>query len=480
MSIIFQAVHVLPSHLATETPITSKIPFSLESASSSVMESTVPKPYMLMEDWLAGGKGREESIALTPDVINTKVPQRSQPPTGRRETEVEKSKHIQVAPLLATTPNADQMKGVTHGHDLVATVSSKGIVPGSITTPTTPSLSEFTTSILTHFNREKAGCGTSQLQEPLGGASELQVTHVATPEEPVLLSQQNPLLCTNEEKGTPEEPVLHYKNLPQVMVQQESPEEPILTHPENLPYRIRGPANDADIPKEPVLFYQQMTPKTLSMSSALRKTKDPIPSKFLMPCMDESNEMPKTPELSDMTRSILSLVSHQAPPEPQRDHHRPSQHHRDHHETYSHKDHHGFTHHHKENHESYNLPRDHQGPTQYHRDHYEPLHPHRDHRGLTQPHTEHKHHTRPASHTHHKLGQSFSAAMNQLNSAEDDENTWGVWEARQQWPSVSASRQEKAVWDKFQAGVDHYQRNGIPPSPQLSDITQKILGQLRK
>lgn len=425
---------------------------------------------MLMGDWLAGGKGREESLALTPDVINKEAPQRYQCPQSRKETEVVKLDHVQKTPMHAAIPLIDQTKAVNREHGLATTVSCKMIVPGKITTPTEPSLSEFTTHLFTLSHIEKDACGASELKKHGSALAKPQESQIATPEEPVLLSQQNPLLCTYEE-GTPEEPVLHYKeNLPLETLQQETPEEPILTYHENLPYRMRGPKNDADIPKEPVLLYQQRTPKAISVSSSLRKNRDPVPHKILEPCIDEVSEIPKTPELSDMTKSILSIVSHQAPPQPHRDHHGHSLHRRDYHEpSFSHKDHHGSTQNHG----------DHHGHIQHHRENHEPSQGHRDHKGLTQPHRE-SHHTRPAPHTHHKLGQSFSAAMNQLNRTGDDENTWGAWEAQQQLSSALTSHREKAMWDKFQAGVDQYQRSGIPPSPQLSDITQKILGQMRR
>ncbi|XP_050730451.1 uncharacterized protein LOC127005560 [Eriocheir sinensis] len=443
-----KAASILPSHFS-DTPITSRVPSTLETSSSFLMGSAIPKPYMMMEDWLAGGTGREESLALTPDVISTKASQRNQPAPTRKETELEKSEHIEKTPPQATTAATDHTKAVSREYVL----APAGIVPNKVTTPTEPTLSDFTASLLTQFNREKAVCGTSQLEEYGSGSVEPKLTEIATPEEPVLLSQQNPSLCTYEEEGTPEEPVLHYKgNLPLgMMQQQETLEEPVLTYHKNLPYRIRGPTSDADIPKEPVVLYLQRTPKALLASSTLKKTTDHIPPKLTMSYVDESNDIPKTPELSDMTRSILSLVPQQAPQQPHRDHHR------DHHEPFY-------------------LHRDHHGPTQPQRDYHEPPYAPRDHNA----HNELHHHTRPATHTHHKPGQSFSAAMNQLNRAGDDENTWGVRGAQQQWSSASVSQREKVVWDKFQAGVDQYQRSGVPPSPQLSDITQRILGQMKR
>lgn len=403
---------------------------------------------MMMEDWLAGGKGGEESLALTPDVISTKIKQRNQPAPPRKETELEESEHIQETPPQASTAATDHMKAVSHEHVL----APPGSVLSKVTTPTEPMLSEFTTSILTQFSREKALSGTSQPEEYGSGLVEPKLTEIATPEEPILLSQQNPSLSTYQEERTPEEPVLHYKeDLPLSMMQQQKLEEPVLTYHKNLPYRIRGPASDADIPKEPVILYQQMTPKALLSHSTLdRKTKDSVPPKVTLSYLKDSDDVPKTPELSDMTRSILSLVPQQATQQPHRDHHR------DYQEPYLHRDYHE--------------------PTQSQRDHHNPCYAPRDHNSHDEPH----HHTRPAMHTHHKPGQSFSAAMNQLNRTGDDENMWGARELQQQWSNASASQKEKAVWDRFQAGVDQYQKSGIPPSPQLSDITQRILGQMKR
>lgn len=437
----FQSVSHAASHCPPDTPIASRISSTLETSSFFLMGTSALKPYMMMEDWMAGGKGREESIAITPDVINTKA-KRNKPLPTVKEPEAGTSEHVEATPSQAASAASDHMKTVSHGQDLAAADSSKLTLPDKIITPT---LSEFTTNLFIQSDREKGACGASQLEGHAGAQTDPKLTEIPNIEEPVLLSQQNPLLYPSEEQGAPEEPVLHYKeNLPLGMMQQQpqSLEEPVLTYRENLPYRIRGPTSDTDIPKEPILFYQQRTPRALLARSTLRQAKDPLPLKLPMTSLDDSIDVPKTPELSDMTRSILSLVGNQAPPQPHRDHHSHSQHHRDNH-----------------------------GPT----------HHHRDHKGTTQPHDDAHHHARPTTHTH-KPGQSFSAAMNQLSRTGEDENAWGGKGGRgaqQQWSSASVSQREKVAWDKFPAGLDQYQ-SAVPPSPQLSDITQRILGQMRR
>ncbi|XP_063845084.1 proteoglycan 4-like [Scylla paramamosain] len=407
------------------TPRTPKTPFTPKTPKTPFTPG--PKPYMMMEQWMTG---TAEDFPTTHDTPDTE-------------------RNSETAGGMETGEEGDIMQTPTQTDDAEPDINSHSSAPGgpcnapcSITTPTEPMLSSLTTLML---------AGMSE------GVSKPVKMQITTPEEPVLHTQHISVSVKNsyDENRTPEEPMLHYKNCIEEAAQQEMPEDPVLSYQSNMPYGWKGSA----VPKEPVLSYQRVTSTTPTQNPTYRRPRD---ARMFTPHTEMKDDNPCTPELSDMTKSLLTRLALQAPSQLQQEH--------------------------RKEHEEHEHP---------HRSLQEPPQPHREIkasaqltselRGMSWPRWNQQGASLPcrsiigasqlhkgASQPHH---QSFSAAMNKLNTTWDDENAWGTRDTQHPW---TTGGRDRPVGDKVQATVDPYLIDDVPLSPQLSDITQRIIGQLRR
>ncbi|KAK3887214.1 hypothetical protein Pcinc_008692 [Petrolisthes cinctipes] len=254
-------------------------------------------------------------------------------------------------------------------------------------TPEEPRLSEYTMQVLSslrsagsnHNNTYSTSNvphtierGTTAIPaDPIGSQLAYSEGEVCTPEEPTLY---NPISKSQFEYSSPSEPVLscEVRQLKDIFSDNKTPEEPALSCEVGL---NKGNLRDNKTPEEPVLFY----------GAGHRHGNNRE---------NQTLEEPCSPELSEATRSVLSLTTRARQPS-------------------------------------------HQGPSNT------------------------THYNKPRQ---HRVGPSFSDVYSQLSAK----------------PSPDQQQPREPTYPSSTTMENFLDIDAIPPSPQLSEVTQRIFGQWRK
>lgn len=403
-----------PSKAHLETPITSKVQSKYEEETKGVCSlSSLSHSYMTVDQWLAGVS---EPVELTPDVLpahrtsmRKRLPQRIQSeerdlhlvetPPRRQENPTSARVTQRMEAPRPVTPPASQRKDTSE------------VACSAPATPSEPQLSEYTTSLLSLINRK-----------PIQAYEEPQVPHArqlhaATPEEPGLSTFTTE--SSREEKKaervyTPEEPALSYSEKKLAFVknfnkENYTPEEPALSY--------KKPQSENHI--------DERTPEEPFLSSAHSKSHPQGMSSF--PCPKKSYvTSPSSPQLSDITRSVLTYVQNPVP-------------------THSSR-----------------------RQTEQHYSYRNPTEP----RKSEMPHLPSYH--RSSSHPYNSEPGSFSRSMM---------DTLG-YQATFSEPTSSRDEAQKGAETarhRPRMAVEEFlKQDDVPASPQLSDVTQRIFGQTKR
>lgn len=318
----------------------------------------------------------------------------------RREN-LNSAKEMQrMAAPLPQTPLANHSKNT---HEEACSVPS---------TPSEPQLSEYTTSLLSLINHKPK----QEREEPqMPGARRLQA---ATPEEPGLstFTAKSP---RDEKKAeriyTPEEPALSYSEKKLAFVkdfnkENYTPEEPVLSY--KKPQGENKNHLDEKTPEEPFLSSAHTRSHPQTMSSF------PSPKKSYA-------ASPPSPQLSDVTRSVLSFVQNPMPS----------------HSSHRQKDLHSRR--------SPNEPRRSEMPH---------LHSYQ----------------RSNSHSYHSQPGSFSRTM--METVNCQTNFSEAMSSQDE-----AQQSAKTAWHRPGMSMNEFLKlDDGPASPQLSDVTQRIFGQTKR
>lgn len=423
-----------------KTPLTTKVQ-SVEpprpapsNAAPLISLSSLSHSHVTVDQWLAG---LEDGVELTPDVIpaNKQLHKKRFDFTQKHTEKPLQSAETHVHQTLLTVPSSSSQNLAGHVTPVqtprfARTKEPSRDTPRDIGTPQEPELSEFTMRILSMVPAaHKQDTKDTGNNPPVTTAS---VISTATPEEPQLseFGCSRPKV-TEEAKnvGTPEEPVLSHQVPAAGISEQESctPEEPVLSYQCTSTAAAHSATSDtisdkpASSTQQPVIMAtargQRMHSSNPTLSAAHGRPVDQLAPKAGTPLRSIA-EIPDTPELSEVTQSILSLTNRY-------------------------------------------------GNSQSH-------HPRKD-----------LYHTKSVHEQHAAHSQFSSSVYDDGSSRNDKPQQNGCENSRE---SRSQLRQDSKLCNEKQDGKLHpvipmeqfFGVSDIPPSPELSDITQKIIGQIKR
>ncbi|XP_071550239.1 uncharacterized protein [Panulirus ornatus] len=285
-----------------KTPVTSNThPLqSSDITASSVSTSSLPWSNVTVDEWLTEAK---ETIKLTPDVLRVcklpvkeKVQYKSALDMGEFKQPADNQKN-QSHLIPFTGPSPDDQPFEEPSDSPVNNASNLPLNgPGS---PSEPEYSEYTMQLLAlTVPKQESGMNVNSID--LMDTCPKKNIKSATPEEPSLLSFSS----SNSRKI-----IMSGKDC--------TPEEPVLSYQHHLSFSTTSNV-DNETPEEPVLSYQhgnstshhtdKRTPEEPTLSTAYEGPVDNL-SAFLQTPHRSHSEVPLSPELSEVTRSLLSVSS---------------------------------------------------------------------------------------------------------------------------------------------------------------------------